>query len=187
MNMRKIKRGPYRVIRFFVKLFYPKITVEGLENLPREPCVAVGNHSKMHGPIAAELYFPGDHYIWCAGQMMNPKEVPAYAFQDFWGYKPKCVQPIYRLLSYINAPFSVCIFNEAHTIAVHHDGRILSTFRDTLKRLKEGNHVVIYPEHDQPHNHILQDFQEGFVDVSRSYYKQTGKSCNLCPCIWPPG
>jgi len=30
----KLKYGTYRFIRFWVALFYPKITVEGLENLP---------------------------------------------------------------------------------------------------------------------------------------------------------
>ena len=73
----------YKFIRWLVRLFSPKMGVEGLENLPDGPVVAVGNHTQMFGPIAAELYYPGSHYIWCAGQMMHLKEVPAYAFEDF--------------------------------------------------------------------------------------------------------
>ena len=57
----------YRIIRWFVWLFSPKYRLEGAEKLPEEPCIIVGNHSHMYGPIAGELYTPGPHYIWCAG------------------------------------------------------------------------------------------------------------------------
>ena len=78
----------YRLIKGLVQLFYPRMEVVGTENLPDEPVIVVGNHTQMNGPIACELYFPGKRYIWCAGQMMHLKEVPDYAFQDFWSQKP---------------------------------------------------------------------------------------------------
>ncbi len=184
--MSKLKYWIYRVIRFFVKLFYPKTEVVGAENLPQEPCLVVANHCQMNGPIAGELYFPGDFYIWCAGEMMHLKEVPAYAYKDFWSRKPKCIRWFYKILSYIIAPFSVCVFNNAHTIAVYRDKRILSTFRSTLTRLKEGANMIVFPEHDAPYDHILCDFQEGFVDVARSYYKQTGKCLQFVPMYLAP-
>ena len=48
----------YRVIKRLVRLFYPKFTAEGVQNLPQEPVIVVGNHSQLHGPIVCELYFP---------------------------------------------------------------------------------------------------------------------------------
>ena len=90
----------YKIIRWFVWLFSPKYTIVGAENLPQEPCVIVGNHSHMYGPIAGEFYMPGKHYIWCAGQMMNKKEVAAYAYQDFWSGKP-------RALLWFSAAFAI--------------------------------------------------------------------------------
>lgn len=182
--MRRLKRGVYRFIRFFVKAFYPKIEVVG--TLPDGPCIAVGNHAKMHGPIAGELYFPGPHAIWCAGEMMQLKEVPAYAYRDFWAEKPKAVRWFYRLLSYLIAPFSVCIFNNARTIPVYKDRRVLDTFRATAKRLAAGTNVVIFPEHDLPHNHILHAFQEGFVDVARLYHRETGETMHFVPLYLAP-
>lgn len=71
-------------------------------------------------------------------------------------------------------------------MAVYRDKRILSTFRDTLNRLKEGASVIIFPEHEAPYDHILQDFQTGFVDVARSYYKQTGKCLQFVPMYLAP-
>ena len=46
----------FRVIKWLVKVFYPKISVEGVENMPNEPVIIVGNHCQMNGPIVGELY-----------------------------------------------------------------------------------------------------------------------------------
>ena len=136
MGERKIS-PLYRLIKAAVRAVYPKIKVVGEENLPPEPVVYVGNHSQMNGPIACELYTPGEHYIWCAGEMMDKKEVPAYAYQDFWSEKPKAVRWFYKLLSHIIAPLSQLVFTNANTIGVYHDTRILSTFKKTVAALQE--------------------------------------------------
>lgn len=185
MNEKKTS-VPFKIIRFLVALFYPKIEVVGQENLPDEPAIIVGNHTQLHGPIACELYFPGKNSIWCAGQMMHLKEVPAYAFQDFWSQKPNWIHPFYKLLSYLIAPLSVCIFNNARTISVYHDTRVISTFKSTVKALSEGTSVVIFPEHDVKHNHIVYDFQDKFIDIARLYYKRTGKALPFVPMYIAP-
>ena len=176
----------YRFIKWLVRVFYPKTAVEGAGNLPAEAAVIVGNHTQMNGPIISELYIPGRHYTWCAGEMMELKAVPAYAYQDFWSGKPKYIRWFYKLLSYIIAPISVCIFNNAETIPVWHDTRIITTFRETIRRLDEGASVVIFPEHAQPHNHILCEFQDKFIDVARFYYKKTGKELSFVPLYNAP-
>lgn len=158
----------------------------GAENLPSEPVILVGNHSQMHGPIAVELYCPGSHCTWCAGQMMHLKEVPGYAFQDFWSQKPKWTHPGYKLLSYVIAPVSVCVFNNANTIPVYRDARIISTFKKTVNALMEGTSVVVFPEHDVKYNHILYDFQDKFIDVARLYGKKSGKALNFVPMYIAP-
>lgn len=186
--MKKKQQRPwlFRVIKYLVRLFYPKIDVVGMENLPDEPVVIVGNHTQLHGPIACELYFPDNYYTWCAGQMMKLKEVPKYAYTDFWSQKPKIIRPLFKLVSYIIPPLSVLIFNNARTIAVYKDNRILSTFRESIAKLQDGNSVVIFPEHDKNYNNIIYDFQEGFVDVARLYYKRTGKELSFVPLYIAP-
>ncbi len=176
----------YRIIRFFVWVFYPKITVEGVENLPAEPCIVVGNHSQMNGPICAELYFPGKRKTWCAHQMMYVKEVPAYAFEDFWSGKSKAIRWFYRLLSYVIAPVSACVFTNADTIAVFRDNRLLTTFRQTISALESGENVIIFPECYDPHNHIVYQFQDRFIDVAKLYYKRTGKALCFVPLYVAP-
>jgi len=183
----KISCRCYRIIRWFVKLFYPKITAHGTENLPEgEAFIAVGNHCKMNGPISCELYFPVERYTWCAGEMMHLKEVPAYAFQDFWSNKPAYSRWFFRILSYLIAPVSVCVFNNANCIGVYHDARVMSTFRTTVDKLTQGKGVVIFPEHNVPYNDILCEFQERYTDVAGMYHKKTGNGICFVPLYIAP-
>lgn len=176
----------FKIIRGLVHLFYGKMDVVGLENLPKNNTIIVGNHAQMNGPIAGELFMPNNCYIWCAGQMMKRKEVPHYTFTDFWSQKPKWTHPFYKLLSYIIAPFSVCIFNNARTIAVYRDMRIMSTFRESIKLLKDDGNILIFPEKDEKHNNILYKFQENFINIAKLYYKNTGISLTFVPMYIAP-
>lgn len=179
-------RAFYLFVKTLTKLFYPKITWENAENLPQEPCIIVGNHSQMNGPIAMELYYPRQRLIWCNSEMMHLKEVPAYAFHDFWRNKPKYLHWFYKLLSYIIAPLSVCVFNNADVIPVYRDNRLLTTFRQTIEALDSGTDVIIFPEQPEPCNNILCQFQEHFVDVAKLYYKRTGKCVSFVPMYLAP-
>lgn len=184
--MRILKKVIYWLIYTVTKLIYPRQELIGLENLPPEPCLVVSNHAQMNGPIVGELYFPGKRYIWCAEEMMHLREVPEYAYRDFWSRKSSSVRWIYKLLSYLIAPLCALVFNLADTIAVYRDKRIITTFRETADRLEQGYHVIIFPEQDAPHNHILCDFQDGFVSVAKTYYKQTGKRLSFVPMYLAP-
>ncbi len=177
---------PYRLLYRIIWLLSPKYTLYGTEKLPEEPCVIVGNHCQMYGPIAAELYLPRPHYIWCIGEMMNRKEVPAYAFQDFWSIKPKALHWFYRLLSHLIAPLAEYLFTHAHTIPVRHDARVMTTFRQSVDRLGGGADIVLFPEKNEPYNGILWNFQEHFADLARLYYRKTGTAVCFVPMYTAP-
>ena len=176
----------YRLIRWFVWLFSPKYSIAGAENLPEGPCIIVGNHSHMYGPIAAELYTPGKHVTWCAGQMMKKEEAAAYAYQDFWSGKPRGTRWFFKLLSHLIVPLSVLIFNSAHTVPVYHDTRLISTYRDSIEALHSGAKVVIFPECLREHNQIVHAFQDKFVDLARFYHKKTGEALRFVPLYLAP-
>lgn len=176
----------FKIIKFTIICFYRKYEIIGLENLPKGACILVGNHSQIHGPLVSELYFPQKFYTWCVGDMMHFKDVPKYAFEDFWSQKPKWIQPFYKVLSYIIAPLSVCIFNNARTIGVYHDNRIMSTFKKTVKLMNNGANIIIFPEHDVKHNNIIYDFQHNFSDVARVYHKKYNDDVYFVPFYISP-
>ncbi len=174
------------IVKGLLYTFYPKTKSVGVENIPDEPSIFVGNHSQMHGPIICELYFPVERVTWCAGPMMKLKEVPPYAFEDFWSGKPKWTHPFFKMMSYLIAPLSAAVFGNAETVPVYRDSRILGTFRTTLTRLDEGKHVVIFPEKNKRYNQIIYDYQEKFIDTARLYYKKTGKELSFVPFYIAP-
>ncbi len=176
----------FKIIKGAIRLFYGKVEVVGLENLPEKNAILVGNHTQMNGPICGELFLPETCYIWCAGQMMKWDEVADYAFEDFWSKKPKWTQPFYKCFAYIITPLAVCVFNNARTIAVYKDMRIMGTFKDTIKMLQKGADVLIFPEKDEKHNNILYKFQENFVDVAKLYYKKNKTSLTFVPMYIAP-
>ena len=118
--------------------------------------------------------------------MMHLKEVPAYAFQDFWSGKPKWTHWFYRVLSYIIAPISSCVFNNASTIPVYHDNRLTTTFKRTITALEEETNVIIFPECYEPYNNIINQFQNRFIDIAKLYYKRTGKELMFVPLYIAP-
>ena len=187
LKEKKDKPVVFRLLIYLIRLFYPEMEVVGMEKLPDEPCIIVGNHAQIHGPVACELYFPDWFYTWCAAPMMKLLEVPSYAYRDFWSQKPGYLRPLFKIASYLIAPLSVLIFNNARTVAVYRDSRIMRTFRETVSKLQNGNNIVIFPEQDKKHNNIVYEFQNGFVDIARFYYKRTGRELCFVPVYIAPG
>ena len=184
--MKKKTSLSFRILVSLIRLFYGKVEVVGMENYPEKDAILVANHAQMNGPICGELYLPKDCYIWCAGEMMKWKEVPPYAFQDFWSQKPKWTQPFYKLLSYLITPLAVCLLNNARTIPVYKDMRVMSAFKISLQMLSEGRNILIFPEKDEKHNNVLYQFQENFVDIAKLYYKKTGEELVFVPVYVAP-
>ena len=182
----RVSKWVFRGARGLVQLFYRRPTLEGVENLPNGPCVIVGNHAQIHGPIVAELFIPGERVIWCNSEMMTFREVPDYAYRDFWSQKPLAVRWFFRLLSYVIAPLSVSIFTNAGCVPVYRDTRIMTTFRETLKHLSRNERVIIFPERDPPHNEIIYAFQDRFIDLGYMYRRQTGQPLAFVPMYIAP-
>ncbi len=181
------KKGKFFLfLESMVRFFYGKKEFVGLENIPDEACVIVGNHSQIHGPLTAELLFPKKKYIWLIGHMMSAKEIPAYAMEDFWPYKPKSTRWFYKIVAHIIAPLFAYLHRNADGIGVYKDMRIMNTFKQSVTGLKEGAHIIIFPECHTPYNEIVNEFQDNFVDVARLYYKSTGKELNFVPMYNAP-
>ena len=176
----------YKILYFFINLCFPRLKIFGRENLPAEAGILVGNHSQMTGPLMSELRLDIPHETWCAGQMMRWNEVADYAFTDFWSFKPRWTHPFFRLVSHLIKPLAVCLFNNAHTIPVYHDVRLRQTYRQSVEAMADGESLVIFPEKNEPGNHILYAFQDKFVDTARFYYKKTGQCAPFVPVYIAP-
>lgn len=186
-NEKKKKKSLlYRFFARIINCFYGKKKFVGLENLPSEPAIIISNHAQMHGPLSAELQFPYKKSIWCIGHLMHLKEAPKYAFEDFWSRKPKWTHWFYKMLSYLIAPLCVWIFKNADVIGVYKDQRGISTFKKSIKALKQGDYIIINPECHVEYNEIVNEFQDKFIDLAKLYFKDTGKEICFVPMYNAP-
>ena len=180
-NQSKKKPRFYRFIIFWIKLFYRKREHLGQENMPEEASIYVTNHAQYHMPFSTEFYFPTKKYIWCIGEMMKAKEVPAYTYKDFWSHKPKWTKWFFKMLSHLIAHPAAYLMSNADTIAVYKDTRMLGTYRETMRVLDEGYNVVLAPEKPEPFNDVVNEFQDKFIDVARLYYAKYKKCVSFVP------
>lgn len=179
----KERRKPFlfKTLEFLVKVFYKKYQIVYEEEVTSSGNIFVANHAQIHGPIASYLYYPKSKKIWVIGEMTKLKEVPDYAFEDFWRDKPKITHWFFRLLSFVIAPLSVFIMKHANTIPVYKDMRVTKTFKDSINTLHNNVDIFLYPECRQPYNHIINDFQVNFIDLARIYYKKHQKELKFYP------
>lgn len=182
----RISRMVYRIVRRLLLTFYRAPKIIGLENLPEGECVIAANHAQLHGPIQAELFFPGDRSIWCNAETMDIHEAPAYAYKDFWPEKPRALRWLYWIPAYIVAPILVSVLNNARCIGVYRDLRMRTTISRTLARLQEGARIIIFPETDPGLNTILSTFQPRFIDLGPRYARATGKTLQFVPMYIAP-
>lgn len=179
-------RGVYSIFLFFMKIIYRKTKVEGIEKIPGKNTIIVANHAQLNGPIIAQLHMPKNCYIWANGQMAKMSDVSSYAMEDFFPYKKRWLRPLCRLASYALAPLLVCMMNNARVIPVYHDIRLTSTMRESIKKLSEGNNILIFPEKHQQRSNVINCFREHFVDLARLYHRRTGEVLTFLPMYIAP-
>ena len=176
----------FKLARKIVRAVTPKYVSLGTENMPEEPCVVVSNHAQLYGPIATQFYTQRQTSTWCTYEMTELKEVPAYAYKDFWSYKPKWTKWFYKILSYIIAPISVYVFKHAYIVPIYKDIRLLKTFKMSIEYLQSGENIHIFPEKAVEHNKIVCEFQDRFIDLGKMYYTRTKKILSFVPMYIAP-
>ncbi len=168
----------FRFVAFWIRRFYKRCEFIGLENIPSQPCVFLGNHSHAHTPVMAECYFPVNKLTWCDAPMFDKKEMKAYAYRVFWGDNPKW---FHRLAANLLAPVIAYTMNNADALPVYRDMRVVKTYKLSVDELEKGNSIVILPECPTEHNEIINELNQYFVDVARFYFKRTGKQLSFVP------
>lgn len=174
----------YRAMRWILKTFSHKMTCHWEVPFDGEPCVFVPNHAGAFGPIDMVAKFPyyEDCCPWFNADVMDPKKVPAYVRQDYW-WKPGCwAEPLLNVtLPYMAAAVLPPILRQVPGIPVHHDMRVMTTMRQSLRALKENKYLVIFPEQPSGWQSHHMWINTGFLQIAPMYHKATGKALKFWP------
>lgn len=174
----------YQGLVAICRAFSPKFTHLWAEPFVDEPCIFVCNHAGAYGPIdmCAHFSMRQNCYYWLNADMMDPETVPAYVRQDYW-WKPGCFgEPILNYtLPYLAAALLPPILRSAPGVPVYHDMRVMSTMRLSLRLLKEGRYLTIFPEQPSGFQSHHDWINTGWLQIAVMYYRATGKALRFWP------
>lgn len=149
-----------------------------------EPCVFLANHIGAMGPIHMAVNFPlaDNTVIWCNAGVMDEKLMVEYVRHDWWWRPESRLAPLYNVtLPYIAAAIVPKVMRSAPTIPVYHDARAMSTMRASMKALKKGKHIVIFPEKPDGFDSHAEHLQMGWLNLCAMYQRATGKPLKMVP------
>lgn len=174
----------FRFLCAIARTFSPKMKTIWETEFDGAPAVFCPNHAGAFGPIDICAKFPLREKLhpWLNAAMMDPKQVPAYVRQDYW-WKPGCfLEPVLtRTLPYIAAAILPPILRSAPGVPVYHDMQVVKTFRQSVAFLKQGDHLVIFPEQPDGFQSHQMKLNSGFLQIAPMAYRSLGLALKFYP------
>lgn len=174
----------FNVLKRIVGPILPIKNVVSAEPVGDEPCVFLANHIGAMGPIHMAINFPqaDKAVIWCNAGVMDEKLMVDYVRHDWWWRPESKLAPLYNVtLPYIAAAIVPKVMRSAPTIPVYHDARAMSTMRASMKALREGKHIIIFPEKPDGFDSHAEHLQMGWLNLCAMYHRATGKPLKMVP------
>ena len=168
-----------------VRLFIPKLKVEWEVPYDGEPCVFVANHERAIGPLEMAVNFPlrKESHIWIFADPLSRETTPAYVRQDHWWNENGKLAPLWNriippVVSWILPP----ILRSVPHVPVYHDGRAATTMKESLRLLRAGRNLVIFPEIPTGYGeHDTEKINEGWLMILPMFEKREGKPLKTRP------
>ncbi len=149
-----------------------------------EPCIFIVNHAGAFGPLAMTTRFPfrDRQWLWCSAGILDRKTCPDYIRGDSWwppesrlaGFYSRVIPPA---VSLILPP----VLRSAPTIPVWRDARITKTFRLSIEKMREGSHIVIFPERVDGFASHAEEIHTGWMTLCPLAQARLGGTVR----IWP--
>ena len=164
--------------------FLPVKKAEFAEPIGDEPVIFLANHMGAVGPMYMAATFPlrNNVAIWCNEGMMDEKLTVDYVRHDWWWKPESKLAPLYSAtIPYIARAIVPKVLRSAPTIPVYRDARVMTTMRQSLKALREGKHIVIFPELPDGYGSHAEQLQMGWLNLVNMYHRATGKDIRMIP------
>ena len=123
--------------------------------------IIISNHVGTDAPLSLEIYCDKPIRLWGAHEM-NSGLVQCYKYQTEVYYHEKKHWNIHlaRLFCLIASPLTSLFYRGLRLISTYHDARFLKTLNESLRAIRKGDNIVIFPE----------DSSEGYLDELKGFY-----------------
>ena len=158
------------------------------ENLPEdgEPVVFVANHYNVFGPVSFILSVPLLSSVWVNEDIITPETAAKTFYSGVQALVPflreKAIRWICERLGHLAC--KILVRFKAIPVDRNNPGRLISTMRQSVSALTEGQNLIIFPETGLPEYSLtsVTPFFSGFATIGSVYYRKTGKQLRFCPC-----
>ncbi len=164
----------YNCIKFIMKSRYHKPTFKYLRKKPTNGSIILSNHEGTDAPMSLEIYCDFPIRMWGTGEM-NSGLVKLYKYQTKVYYHEKKHWNLFlaRLFCLLASPLTYIFYKGLNLISTYKDLRLKTTINESVKSIKQGENIVIFPEDStdgyQPQ---LKSFFAGFVLLAMQCEKE---------------
>ena len=163
------------ILKGFLKIFIKKPRYVYLgEEFDDEPSIILSNHVGAKGPLTHELYFPKPFRFWGTYEMNSGlKGVYKYLTEVYYTQKKHWKPFPAKLFCLIAAPLTNLFYKGLNLISTYPDFRFRKTLSESMKTVKEGQSLIIFPE-DSSNGYFdeLSKFFAGFVTFAQAALKR---------------
>lgn len=165
---------------------YPKPTIIFSSRLNLfEPVVFVANHEKNYGPSVMQLFFPIAYRPWVIYHMLEPQECSEYIRAEYFEARLKISPPFSMWISKWIEPVLLKLMRSTRPIPVYRKDprRTVQTFNESIEALLGGENLLIFPENGdaEPYSSQVHQFFNGFIYLTKLYYRKTKKRLSFVP------
>ena len=165
-----VKRGKwwFRLLKNLMKGRYKRPTFVYLGEQFGNGGIILSNHEGTDAPLSLEMYCEQPVRIWGASEM-NSGLIPMYKYQTRVYYHEKKHWNLHlaRLFCLIASPLTNLFYKGLNLISTYRDGRFMTTLRESVEALKNGDNIVVFPE-DSTNGYLeqLEGFHPGFAALA---------------------
>ncbi len=136
--------------------------------------IILSNHEGTDAPMSLEIYANAPLRMWGAHEM-NSGLIKMYKYQTrvYYHEKKGWNLGIARLFCLIASPLTNLFYKGLNLISTYRDARMISTIRQSIEAIENGENIVIFPE-DSTNGYLteLEGFHPGFVLLCERLKKQ---------------
>ncbi len=174
----------YTFLRGAAHAVLPDMTTTWAVPFDGGPSVFCPNHAGAFGPIDMCVFFPLNEECrpWFNAAVTDPRQMPAYVRQDYW-WRPGCrLEPLYNAtLPYLAAAVLPPIMRSVPGVPVYHDMQVIKTFRKSIEFLRQGKHLVIFPQQPSGYGSHYLELNKGFLQLAPMAYRTLGIALKFYP------
>lgn len=170
----KKRKWWFRLLKKMMKIRYKEPKFVYLGRRISSGSIILSNHEGTDAPMSLEIYGDMPVRMWGAHEM-NSGLIKMYKYQSrvYFHEKKGWNLHLARLFCLIASPLTNLFYKGLELISTYKDARFIKTIRESVKAVKEGDNIVIYPE-DSKNGYLaeLEGFFAGFVLLADACKKE---------------